>query len=574
MIPIDRAELERRLGGSYFLEPKSLMILTPYMVIASVVSMSVRFDGEFNGFQTLKEVWFQLVLANLLSLLTCWLVAWFIRDEVLQIKYGKVARLWQVLVISFCLGLLKGLTTGLFAFAFGAETDLYQAVGYRVLQTGFLGLWTLPAVALVLSTLERYREERDYVISQRVLELQKSGSETERDSNLIRSLVLQAEALLDEILELAKTNSKQAAESFDKQLHYLNESVVRPLSHSLWKKVDASIPRFGLQDQFALGIKNHPPSFFWITGLTFVITLGHHLVVLNPIDALIRTSVFAGLCGLGVWVTNSLMRINTKLVIPGYLLAPLVAAILAVEVTVEAFGALRGHEPFASIAVFYLMLLQMSVFVSFGASVISNKEELRRSRFFLEEAKATDFEARRVLASLRSREFAEVLHSEVQNQLLAAALKTKQRPMGQEELVAEVARIRALISGLMDSKPEGDESVERVLEMLRMRWGSFIELEVSVSDSLSGNTVVSGLAQALNEVITNSVRHGEAARVSIRIGTQEDNAVQVIISDDGKGCAKPIEGLGFKLLRQLSAGQFTFSTKSTGSETTLLLRSR
>lgn len=61
------------------------------------------------------------------------------------------------------------------------------------------------------------------------------------------------------------------------------------------------------------------------------------------------------------------------------------------------------------------------------------------------------------------------------------------------------------------------------------------------------DSVVFGIIQ---EGVTNAFRHGKATRISIKLWLIEDETIQVVVHDNGKGVENIVEGIGFSGMRE------------------------
>lgn len=71
----------------------------------------------------------------------------------------------------------------------------------------------------------------------------------------------------------------------------------------------------------------------------------------------------------------------------------------------------------------------------------------------------------------------------------------------------------------------------------------------------------------MEEGISNAIRHGEAANISIALSPMQDGrgaAVQVVIVDDGKGLMPGNAGMGTALLDQACPGHWTLTQNAEG----------
>lgn len=233
----------------------------------------------------------------------------------------------------------------------------------------------------------------------------------------------------------------------------------------------------------------------------------------------------------------------------------------------------------------------INTFVSFGVSIlftfvmsyvarlqITEREKISRANRELEEAYKKLMEnASQAQALSIERErtrMAREIHDTLAHTLTAAVV---QMEACKKVLDADPARARGEIEKAQDITREGLAEVKRTIKALRPQvlennslleaigqlmsdtqknTGVTVELEKELPEGLKLPTHREvALFRAVQESITNSIRHGAAGRIRIgmRIGTRidgnriaEEETLEITISDDGRGC--PVIKKGYGLL--------------------------
>jgi signal transduction histidine kinase len=174
--------------------------------------------------------------------------------------------------------------------------------------------------------------------------------------------------------------------------------------------------------------------------------------------------------------------------------------------------------------------------------------------------------ARSAYSTLVNRDYAQFLHSEVQNQLLISALAARQPNFSAEDLKAEIENLRKLFQGLETERPLAENmSLDEVLESLAERWDGFVDLETQLDSQLVGFAFDRSwaLIEVLNEAISNSIRHGMASQVFVKV-VKIGNLLDISVSDNGIGPTSGKPGLGSRIIEEITSGNWSLSSSPAG----------
>ena len=130
---------------------------------------------------------------------------------------------------------------------------------------------------------------------------------------------------------------------------------------------------------------------------------------------------------------------------------------------------------------------------------------------------------------------------------------------------------------LETSSPLGDETLLQRLEQIVARWQGFVRmnLEVELDQKLIDPVTSRTIVQIVSEAISNSVRHGLAQTVSIRISRAalDESLLEITVIDDGLGPRSGAAGLGTELFNVASGGDWQIKAlESGGSELKITIR--
>jgi signal transduction histidine kinase len=144
---------------------------------------------------------------------------------------------------------------------------------------------------------------------------------------------------------------------------------------------------------------------------------------------------------------------------------------------------------------------------------------------------------------------------------LAFFKRDPDRVQSQLEKISDLARsgvedIRRSVHQLKGDQDEGKSfigSLEGLAAGIRECAGAQIQLTVVGGPFPLPPLVEEALYRAVQESLTNAIRHGQAANIELVIQYQPDT-VDLTVRDDGRGCPEIVEGLGLQHMRERSEG--------------------
>jgi two-component sensor histidine kinase len=121
----------------------------------------------------------------------------------------------------------------------------------------------------------------------------------------------------------------------------------------------------------------------------------------------------------------------------------------------------------------------------------------------------------------------------------------------------ELSSIDAVLDDLLNYRWNLSEvSLDRELQQVRRNWAGLIALTLD-SDDVDGLTVDArtqeNITNAVNEAITNAVRHGRAQHVDVSLAV-DSGLITLTCTDDGEGPTEGSPGLGSTLFDSISQG--------------------
>lgn len=481
-------------------------------------------------------------------------------------KSHLIPRSYQSIIVTGVLvGAVKGFGTGYASYRLDLIGHLHIAseiVG-RTISSAIIGGFSLFITALVFTMRDRYQiERRKLILEKLALE---SGEQREKEmlDNLGAFLGVSGAATFMAEIEHIKADltSLQSAQGSDEwqriseRIERVARDYFRPLSHSLWEQNDLEIPRVSVAEVFGRAFRLDPFHPWVGTILTVLPTL-----LLNTVDLgariyqvlIVGVSTFMALSGASK-LQNRFTRFR------GRVAGALIAAVASVEaIIVAAISPTDWVETRTSAVNILFWIPIVTIVASVIRVALAAQDDLNRELRESIDAARLESISNAHQRSLLSRELAQYVHGGIQSQLLTlAAVMNSATGSGDQ------ARVDSAIAAALDvlNKPPHDGDVSNlslrigVTEVVA-RWRDFLSIELGFTGEDFVGARVEGIAQAVEEGITNSFRHGKAT--SLRILVAHDGMrVTVVLEDNGVGLSGGVHGIGSQTFDILTAGKWS-----------------
>jgi two-component sensor histidine kinase len=563
-----RTGLRELLGGEYFLERKSLVVLAPYLILTSLGTIFIQsLDGSPLTEQTIEFPWFELLLANLLSILVCWVAIEILNATALRNKAVRPVALGFVLLVSFAIGALKGYTTGVFGLWLGVFQTYEIAAGARWIQGGILGVLSVPLLTLTVAKLHQMNQKRETLIADHVRGLLSGKiAPTKSLQRQVFALKAKSSELLDQVEKSLPQTNAAAGLLFESAVQDLLTNHIRPMSHTIWDEKQRRLPKLTVPMLLRAGIMSPSLNPLISSGLLLVALFMGHVALLPPLDSLQRSLAMAMTTAFLIRAYGFVRLKSAPLYITGYL----VTLIGSVALGIALADLLFGVVPTGSFALVWIvtsiLALQTILMATIGNQMISADRDMDSEIEALFTDNQIEDRARSAYSTLVNRDYAQFLHSEVQNQLLISALAARQPNFSAEDLKAEIENLRKLFEGLETERPLAENmSLDEVLENLADRWEGFVDLETQLDSQLVGFAFDRSwaLIEVLNEAISNSIRHGMASQVVVKV-VKLGGVLDISVSDNGIGPTSGKPGLGSRIIEEITGGDWSLSSSPAG----------
>ena len=137
----------------------------------------------------------------------------------------------------------------------------------------------------------------------------------------------------------------------------------------------------------------------------------------------------------------------------------------------------------------------------------------------------------------------------------------------QEQARRGLDEVRNTVKALRPVELEQMDFIAAIRSLARDYAGSGILIEYEHDDTLELNPhLETNLYRIIQESITNSVRHGQANKITVRLNRNEDGLL-LDIEDNGRGCRDLVEGYGLRGIRERAnelGGQVVFENSKKG----------
>ena len=402
------------------------------------------------------------------------------------------------------------------------------------------------------------------------------------DKDYKEELSMHSNLLLNSITygDNAQLNLKQRNEIIQR---YLKTNTLRDLSRDLNQKSETvtSNSKFD-QDMHSLNliskqfnilynfVARKAPLPAWVyTLLSFVLIFPNYIHFFTTKQILLSLPAYLVIHIVGVQINRTLRSGGKYAILQTNLLTLLIGFLPFLEMQV--FMAFIPNEavqfPMAIIAFFYP--LGFFVYIRFSQIIqplaidaITNDDIYASQALSEAVSKIVKDEFKQSM----SHQWATYIHGKILTRLAATSLKLEQA-VGNNDLESFEAGLKNLKVILDDPTNEFEQDQMNLKDEIASRldpWEGLITLKLSVDPTLEGitNDRVKDLGEVIEEVVSNSVRHGGAQNISISITSSDHPDIQLLIQDDAINPLPSVPariGLGTKILNLVSDGRWSIS---------------
>ena len=402
------------------------------------------------------------------------------------------------------------------------------------------------------------------------------------DKDYKEELSMHSNLLLNSITygDNAQLNLKQRNEIIQR---YLKTNTLRDLSRALNKKSETVTDNSKFdQDMHSLNLiskqfnilynfvaKKQPLPAWVYTLLSFILIFPNYIHFFTTKQILLSLPAYLLIHIVGVQINRTLRGGGKYAILQTNLLTLLIGFLPFLEMQV--FMAFLPNEavqfPLVVIAIFYPLVffvyMRFSQIIQPEAIAAITSDEIYASQAL---NAAVSKIVKDEFKQSMSHQWATYIHGKILTRLAATSLKLEQA-VGNNDVESFDSGLKNLKLILDDPTKEFEQDQINLKDEIASRldpWEGLIILKLSVDPALEGvtNDRVKDLGEVIEEVISNSVRHGGSQNISISITSSDHPDIQLLIQDDAINPLPSVPariGLGTKILNLVSDGRWSIS---------------
>ena len=405
---------------------------------------------------------------------------------------------------------------------------------------------------------------------------------TQVDQDYKEELNIHSHLLLNSITygDNAKLDVKERNEIIQR---YLKTNTLRDLSRSLNLKSEATVSNSKFdQDMHSLNLiskqfnilynfvaRNNPLPAWLYTFLSFVLILPNYVHFFTAEQILLSTPAYIAIHLVAMQINRTVRNGGKYAILKANLLTLLIGFLpfLEMELFMEFFPNQAIEFPLIIVAFFYP--LGFFVYIRFiqiiqpeAIAAIANDEIYASPALSATVSKIVKDEFKQSM----SHQWATYIHGKILTRLAATSLKLEQA-VGNNDVESFDSGLKNLKLILDDPTKEFEQDQMNLKAEIASRldpWEGLISIKLSVDPTLEeiANVRVKDLGEVIEEVISNSVRHGGSQNILINITLLDHPDIRLLIEDDAINPLPLVPariGLGTKILNLVSDGRWSIS---------------
>jgi len=563
------------IGGAHALDLKTYLYITPIAVLLSPLLFSNISDRRVATLWLVSSAMAYGVL-----------LAWIALARLVLVSYyrNKNFSIWSLVIVGAVAGLIRQTLTNSFAGFY----DLDSSETNSVLQNGLLGSlsWMIIVPLLAALTNSLYRLNTFHQEATSTL-LQVEATKFSNQEAILQVKAAAREQVDNELSDLLSVTRQQILNfqheplevQFEKISKVLTQSaieIVRPLSHQLSADTFRVDSRLRFRDVLAESLRRNP---FLVWSNSLLIALGTFTTVSREKLSIISTVILClsqfVLVGCTMYLARSAQR-HTK----NYGLLILVSIDLLI--TYVSWSLMNRFMDD------YLFLLPQRLFVNFmwvlivviGTGFLSTFVNSRDGATnivlrTIDEAQFNILLLERELQQTKN-DIARYLHGNLQSRMMALSLTIDMAKdkSSKDELASALSIADSLLLSPFADYVQTDalplkEEVEKVVS----RWAGLLVISKDIEDidDKVSQHQSRAIGATIDEAIGNSLRHGFAKSVWIRVFENASDIVVEVI-DDGVGPRSHVAGMGSRLYDTVASKGWSLQFRTEGTGSILSLR--
>jgi signal transduction histidine kinase len=366
------------------------------------------------------------------------------------------------------------------------------------------------------------------------------------------------------IRKIQENFSSDSSQAVISSLRTAADDVVRPLSREVAEgqddlnfesepaavRVKSALPKRIILGEFLIP--------FWAATMSIGLLASSTVLLEEPLMALVvLTLIFALVFGFG----RIVQELTKKLEMPtlaAWLLVPLIYAfplsgffvlkpLLDMQSTDAQIFTMMFFEWNLGVLLFFAQLVQLQ-----RRETTERLEEVNRQLEVISSRLSQEL-------WLNRKRMAALLHGPVQAALYASAMGMAQTNNPTPENLAKAQKdIESALEQLSNPNRLESETLLSVMNQIKDLWSDSVEVNIEIPADLEAAITKEPLTceatiELTRELVTNSIKHGQASKVAIKISEIDSSRFSVEVTDNGLAPAEdPTPGYGTKVLNELS----------------------
>jgi signal transduction histidine kinase len=561
------SELKRNLsqiGGSWAISLRAGIIIFPFLILSIPI-----LESDFHDWKNFLK-W---TLVSLLSSIPAGLIVYAAHLTYFKDRDINPKSPYSVVLLGFLAGAVKGFLVETTAFKVGLTVgSIPIKTLVRTLNSAVLGAIFFVLIALSLVTFNAFRMQKRLLLDQLAFQRSRKAQVSRLDAVSQVKTPSDLRNEINAVLSDARVNFRAGRE---RQLLKLSElisilqdtaeNLIRPLSHTLYKKSVEDVPNISLL-QTLKALSSHFQIEVSLIATAYFIFSFKYVLSMNGLNRTIylltcRTFLFAAI----LWLIKILFSRLRKFTKYRFLIAALIA-VTCFSIIDYHLNSSLGYEIDLG-KIILALTWNMAIVVASGFLVAVtdvNRYQLDTLKDQIDElaieAHSTSLEQRSLY-----RTYSKILHGVYHSRLVASAVAVRVAANTEdpELLNSELDRAEALLNMDFESNlAQVHMTEESLFESLIANWSGVVDF--SIQNMCAQNFTeyqLIALNECLSESVTNAFRHGRASQVDIEIKENFSGGIQVSVSDNGVGYIKSFPGLGSSIFEELSNGHWDIITR-------------
>ena len=442
-------------------------------------------------------------------------------------------------------------------------SDLLARISSSTLTTF---LWLSSAI-VVLNISRQFKREYQSTLNQYLASQISLAARNINSQNEIEELQEFHKELSKSIVEVQNSSSNDAFTRLSERLTFHLNEQLRPLSRRIWLRSLSEYPVINFKIVLLDSLKtlNFSEALFFIIISSLAIL--NNLFLRSIAETFWRTFSFLIATFLVMRIFR-LIRIQTNSLYLNlvFLLAVSVIPIYLSEVSIGFLGYTNSY-----LAALFIIPVPIAVIVVLALIDLTQKD-----RGFLlnllKDKRDSIYEQSALGIDPEKRQIASYLHNSFQSELLALSSQMASAAISNDksQTSAILQRVNAFISRSIndDFQRLNEKPLERLNTVIDS-WKNILEIQVDIPDELltdSAKLVL--IVQTIEEVASNSYRHGKATHLKVK-AEKGEIGIRLICQSNGKNPLIRSKGVGISWLDQVSLTPWSIKRNSEGVLLTL-----